>query len=320
MYPRSDHFDGRRFFLPGASARTGGFGSLVKFLRTRRPAKWPPYRDEPPGPSPPREVGAGRIRATFVNHATMLLQCDGVNVLTDPIWSERASPFSFAGPRRRRNPGVRFEDLPRIDAVLLSHDHYDHLDLPTLRRIRKRFPSARVLAGLGVRARLANRAVPNAEELDWGEAAEVSGLRIGCLAAQHFSGRGLFDRDSALWCSWVLHASAGRVYFAGDTGYGPHFREAGERLGPFRLAILPIGAYEPRWFMSPVHENPAEAVRAMKDLRAAEALAIHFGTFQLTDEGIDQPAADLETALAKEMPRPRFFVLGFGEAHDVPPL
>jgi len=219
-----------------------------------------------------------------------------------------------------RPPGIRFEDLPRIDAVVLSHNHYDHLDLPTLRRIRASFPEARIFAGLGVRGFLARSGIPNAEELDWWEKAVVSDVPLICVPSQHFSSRGIFDRNATLWCAWALEGSGGQVYFAGDTGYGPHFREIGDRLGPVRLAVLPIGAYEPRWFMGPVHENPAEAVQALKDLRAATAVAIHFGTFQLTDEGIDQPLADLETALAKEGPRPRFLALGFGEGLDVPPL
>jgi L-ascorbate metabolism protein UlaG (beta-lactamase superfamily) len=243
-----------------------------------------------------------------------------VNVLTDPIWSERASPFSFLGPRRVRPAGVRFDDLPRIDAVVLSHNHYDHLDVPTLRRIRAKYPSARILAGLGVRAFLDGRGLGGSEEFDWWSATNIGGVRVICVPARHFSSRGAFDRDATLWCAWVLEGKGGNVYFAGDTGYGPHFRETGRRLGPFRLALLPIGAYEPRWFMGPVHENPEEAVRAMKDLRAAEAIGIHYGTFRLTDEGIDEPVADLEAPLSKENPRPRFLTPRFGEGIDVPPL
>ncbi len=318
--PESDHFDGRRFFSPGNPSRMGGLRSFLRFLITRKPVRWPAYRDEPAGPAPPRSVRNGNLRVTFVNHATVLLQLDGINVLTDPIWSRRASPFAFLGPGRVRPPGIRFEDLPRIDAVLLSHNHYDHLDVPTLRRLRSSHPSARIFAGLGVREFLSKAGIGNVEELDWWREADISGVRLVCLPSRHFSGRGTVDRNVTLWCAWALEGSGGRIYFAGDTAYGPHFREAGKRLGPFRLAVLPIGAYAPRWFMGPVHENPEEAVRAMKDLRAAEAIGIHFGTFQLTDEGVDEPIADLETALAKEDPRPHFRALGFGEGYDVPAL
>lgn len=316
--PRSDHHDGRRFFTPGAPRLDARFSSLLRFLVTRRPERWPAYRDEPPGPKPPARVPAGALRVTYVNHATALLQLDGVNLLTDPIWSERAGLFGFVGPRRSRPPGIRFEDLPAIDAVLLSHDHYDHLDLATLRRLRQANPAMRIFAGLGLGRYLGGKGIAGASELDWGESAELAGLRVTAAPSQHFSSRGLFDTNRTLWCAWVIGAEAGRVYFGGDTGYGPHFRRTGEELGPFRLAILPIGAYRPAWFMGPVHENPAEAVAAMADLRARHAVGIHFGTFPLTDEGISRPLEELEFALSQIHPRPDFRVLGFGEGWEVP--
>lgn len=254
---------------------------------------------------------------TFINHATVLLQLDDVNLLTDPIWSDRASPFSFAGPKRVRPPGIRFEDLPKIDAVLLSHNHYDHLDLPTLARLAAANPALRIFGGLGLAPLLAGEGVGGVTELDWGQSSDLAGLKLIAAPTQHFSSRGMFDTNGTLWCAWVIESGSGRVYFAGDTGYGPHFRRTGDALGPFRLAILPIGAYRPAWFMGPVHENPAEAVAAMKVLRARAALGIHFGTFQLTDEGITRPVEELEAALSRESPRPDFRVLGFGEGWDV---
>lgn len=316
--PKSDHFDGARFFTPGAPRLDARFAKLVRFLATRKPERWPGFRAEPCGPPPPARVPEGALRVTFVNHATVLIQLDGANILTDPIWSARASPFSFAGPRRVRPPGIRFEDLPSLDAILLSHNHYDHLDVPTLARLRAAHPAARIFAGLGVARLLEDERIPGATELDWGASARAAGLAVTAAPAQHFSSRGMFDSNGTLWCAWVLEGRGGRVYFAGDTGYGPHFARTGRELGPFRLAILPIGAYEPGWFMGPVHENPADAVAAMKDLAARHSVGIHFGTFRLTDEGISRPAEDLEAALAREDPRPDFRVLAFGEGWDVP--
>jgi L-ascorbate metabolism protein UlaG (beta-lactamase superfamily) len=316
--PKSDHFDGRRFFTPGARRLDARLAKLVRFLATRKPEPWPAFRKLPYGPRPPARIADGALRVTFVNHATVLIQLDGVNLLTDPMWSERASPFSFAGPRRVRPPGIRFEDLPPIDAVLLSHNHYDHLDLPTLARLSVANPALTILAGLGIAPMLAGAGIAGVTEVDWGESAQVGGVRLTAAPAQHFSSRGMFDSNGTLWCAWVIGGKGGRVYFAGDTGYGPHFAKTGEASGPFRLAILPIGAYEPEWFMGPVHENPAEAVAAMKDLEARRAIGIHFGTFQLTDEGISRPVEALDAALARESPRPDFRVLGFGEGWDVP--
>jgi L-ascorbate metabolism protein UlaG (beta-lactamase superfamily) len=248
----------------------------------------------------------------------VLLQLDGLNLLTDPIWSDRASPFSFAGPKRVRPPGIRFEDLPAIDAVVLSHNHYDHLDLSTLARLRSANSRMRIFGGLGLARLLAAERIDGVTELDWGNSAEIGGLKLIAAPTQHFSGRGMFDSNGTLWCAWVIEGKSGRVYFAGDTGYGPHFKKTGDALGPFRLAILPIGAYRPSWFMGPVHEDPAQAVAAMKDLRARFAIGIHFGTFQLTDEGITRPVEELDAALAKETPRPDFRALAFGEGWDVP--
>jgi L-ascorbate metabolism protein UlaG (beta-lactamase superfamily) len=315
--PKSDHFDGRRFFTPGAPRLDARFAKLVRFFATRKPEPWPGFRREPYGSKPPAREPDEVLRVTFINHATVLLQLDGVNLLTDPIWSERASPLSFAGPKRVRPPGIRFEDLPEIDAVLLSHNHFDHLDLSTLARLRAANPTVRIFAGLGLARSLDHEGIKGVTELDWGQSAEFAGLRLTAAPTQHFSGRGMFDSNGTLWCAWVIGGKGGRVYFAGDTGYGPHFRKTGDELGPFRLAILPIGAYEPAWFMGPVHEDPAQAVAAMKDLRARAALGIHFGTFQLTDEGVTRPIEELETALAKESPRPDFRVLAFGEGWDV---
>ncbi len=316
------HFDGEKFVSPGGPPRVAGFGdadgfmAFLKWQRESQRGAWREYREEPPGPPPPREVATGALRVTFINHATTLLQLDGVNVLTDPIYSERCSPFDFVGPRRVRPPGVRFVDLPRIDAVVLSHNHYDHLDVATLRRIAATWPAARFFAGLGNKAFLEAQGLPNVTELDWWDARELRGVTVRSVPNQHFSNRGLFDADGTLWTAWVLEGAGGRAYFAGDTGYGPHFAQVRERLGPMRLAVLPIGAYKPEWFMGPVHTSPKEAVRAALDLEATLAVPMHYGTFPLADDGETEPLEDLDLAL-RETPAP-FVVLGFGEGRDVP--
>jgi L-ascorbate metabolism protein UlaG (beta-lactamase superfamily) len=312
--PASGAFDGERFH--NALAVPGhGLGSFWKWQRTRRPGPWRRI-DAEPGPAPPRRVDGGAMRVTYVNHATVLVQMDGLNVLTDPIWSERCSPVSWAGPRRMRPPGIRFEDLPPIDLVLVSHNHYDHLDLSTLRRLSARKP--RILVGLGNRALLAGEGIAS-NELDWGQEATVGPLRVTAVPARHFSGRGLCDRNRTLWTGFVVQGPSGAVYFAGDTGFGPHFADIGRRFGPLRLALLPIGAFLPSWFMSPIHISPDEALRAHGDLRASTSVAIHFGTFPLGDDGQDEAPKRLTRAIEAARPVPRFWILGFGEGRDVPP-
>jgi L-ascorbate metabolism protein UlaG (beta-lactamase superfamily) len=317
--PESDHFDGERFF--NHVTTEGRFTDFVRWRLNRDAGPWDEWIESEPGAPPPERVTAGGLRATFVNHSTVLLQMDGLNVLTDPVWSERVSPVSFTGPRRKRAPGLRFEDLPPIDVVLISHNHYDHLDVPTLRCLAASH-APRVLAGLGNAQYLTAEGIGRAEDLDWMEGTDAApGVRITCVPAQHFSGRGLTDRNGTLWCGFVIEGPSGAVYFAGDTGYGPHFAQAREDFGPFRLALLPIGSYRPEWFMAPVHTSPAEAVRAHHDLGAATSIGIHFGTFALGDDGQHEPLTDLEAALAADpIDDTRFWTLENGEGCDVPPL
>jgi L-ascorbate metabolism protein UlaG (beta-lactamase superfamily) len=312
--PVSDHFDGKHFQnLRGVPH--GDFAAFLRWQRTRQRGPWAD-RDEPPGPAPPARVAG--MRVTFVNHATVLLQQDGVNVLTDPIWSLRASPVSFVGPRRYHPPGLRFEDLPPIDAVVLSHNHYDHLDLPTLRRLQQTH-KPRFFCGLGNKALLERAGLERVTELDWWQTLPLTAsVDLIAVPAQHFSNRGLFDRDRTLWLGYVLRGPAGMAYFAGDTGRGPHFAEIRKRLGPPRLAVLPIGAYRPIWFMNGVHETPAETVEALAALGAGTGVAMHFGTFSLGDDGQDEPPEALRAALSATPAPPRFWVLGFGEGREVP--
>src|SRR5437868_5667465 len=273
------HFDGKRFFNPDAP-QVPGFRDVIRWKLTSRPEPSPSFIPDVEPSQPPPRVNGNALRVTLVNHSTVLLQQRGSNILTDPIWSERASPLSWIGPRRRRKPGVAWEDLPRIDAVLISHNHYDHLDLATLRRLAARGDSTFIVPARTAR-RLDSEGIGPVHELDWGESVSLSGLTVHCVPAVHFSSRGPFDRNRTLWCGYVIECQERLVYFAGDTAFGEHFAQIRERFGSPRLALLPIGAYEPRWFMSAIHMAPEEAIRAHEILVAKTSIAIHHGTFQL---------------------------------------
>ena len=279
------HFDGKRFYNPNGSQPPGWMNAL-RWKLTRRGEPSPRFVSDVEQSIPPRLVGGSELRATLVNHSTVLLQQRTSHILTDPIWSDRASPLSWIGPRRRRSPGVRREDLPRIDIVLISHNHYDHLDLRTLRWLAERGDTTFIVP-LGVSRFLRSERIGPVYELDWGEARKVDTTTVHCVPGLHFAGRGIFDRNQTLWCGYVISSENGIVYFAGDTAFGDHFSQIHKRFGSPRLALLPIGVYEPRWFMSPVHMAPEDAVRAHEILGSGTSIAIHHGTFQLGDDGID---------------------------------
>lgn len=316
--PVSDHFDGRRFRnLPRVPHNE--FRDVAKWMSTRRPGAWEPYRDVPPGPRPLERVAGDRLLVTVVNHTTVLVQTRGLNILTDPVWAERCGPLPGVGPRRVRPPGIRFEELPPIDVVLLSHNHYDHCDVGSLRRLA-RSHAPRLVVPLGCRTFLEGKDVHVAAELDWWHSVEIAdGVAVHAVPARHFSGRGGFDRDRSLWAGFVVTTPAGNVYFAGDSGFGDHFAAIGERFDAPRVALLPIGAYRPEWFMSRVHVSPDESMRAHDIVRARLSIATHFGTFRLADDG-ETEAADRIRALVTERGEGRapFVVPTFGEAIEVP--
>jgi L-ascorbate metabolism protein UlaG (beta-lactamase superfamily) len=313
--PVSSNFDGKRFINPGG-VKAKGLPDVLKWMRQRKPGKWDQNLSAVYGEKPVAQVAHGP-RITFVNHSTFLMQVDGINILTDPVWSERTSPFTFAGPKRMRPPGIRFEDLPRIDVVLLSHNHYDHLDIGTLVKLNHRFHPT-FIQPLGVGKYLEGSGIAIKPDLDWWTHTSIAnGITIEAVPAQHFSGRGMFDRDGTLWCGYVIVRKEGNIYFAGDTGYNPTtFREIGEKFKP-RLSIIPIGAYKPEWFMAPIHCSPQEAVQIHIDLGTQQSVASHFGTFPLADDGFSDPVENLKIALNKRgIPEESFVALEEGRGTD----
>ena len=320
--PLSDHFDGERFFDPdGVPPKSLHQVLRWQFGRDRKRAVWPDWAPSPHADTPPERVEGDRVRLSFVGHASWLIQTARLNILVDPVWSERASPVLFAGPKRHNDPGIAFEALPKIDTVLVSHGHYDHLDVATLSRLAAKF-SPRVITPLGndVTMRSSDDAI-KVEAFDWHQRVELGGgVAVTLVPTRHWSARGLFDRNKTLWASFVLETPVGKLYVVCDSGYGEgrHFRRVAETHGPVRLAILPIGAYEPRWFMRDQHMNPSDAVKAFADCGATHALAHHLGTFQLTDEAIDAPAEALAAALDEaKIPRERFAVLKPGQVVEI---
>lgn len=296
--PESDHFDGLRFFNPGQSSTDRSLRQLLRWQFEGGRIPWPTSVPQPM-PAIPEPHVAG-LRVTLIGHASVLIQLDGCNLLVDPVWSERASPLSVVGPKRINAPGVAFADLPPIHAVLITHNHYDHLDLPTIRRLaldhRPRF-----ISPLG-NDRLISRATPvsSIETGDWGDSFSINDpVSVTLVPAHHWSARSLGDRRMALWCGFIIRSSAGMVYNVGDTGYGDGriFSDIRARFGPPDVAILPIGAYEPRWFMKDQHTNPGEAVRIMLDCGARQGLGTHWGTFPLSNESRTAPQELLIEAL-----------------------
>ena len=329
------HKPGGGFRNPWSADESRGFSSVVIWMAQRvahrlagrsRPQPTPDtFPRGIPHVAQPRAV-RGQLLATWIGHSTFLLQIGGLNVLTDPIWSDRASPVGFAGPRRWRPPGVPLELLPPIDVVLQSHNHYDHLDRRTIEWLADHCPSARWLVPLGVGAVVRRYGASDVTQLDWWETASVGELEIASTPARHFSARGLRDRDATLWCGWAVRWADRRVFFAGDTGLHPEFAAIAQRLGPFDLTMLPIGAYDPRWFMKPVHMSPEEAAEACLVMRAVQPLghpsvmaAMHWGTFKLTDEPMDEPPVRIAAAWSRHaLPVDDLWIPAHGETREIP--
>jgi L-ascorbate metabolism protein UlaG (beta-lactamase superfamily) len=305
----SDHFDGRRFFNPSGPALQP-FTAVPRLLLSRRTA-WPAYIEQPLVKPP---AAASDVVLTFIGHSTFLLQTPAGNLMTDPVYVDRAGPWGLFGPRRVRRPAVAFDVLPQIDVVLLSHNHYDHCDVRTLRALARRFDPV-AIAPLGNARLLRMAGFTRIAELDWWQDTAAASIAVTATPAHHFSARTPFDRNRALWSGFMIAVAGRRIYFAGDTAYAPIFRDIRQRLGAPDVSLIPIGAYEPRWFMRSVHMNPAEAVQAHMELESRESIAMHFGTFQLTTEGIDEPLRALERARReRQIPDASFRALQCGES------
>lgn len=312
--PQTDHGDGKTFHNdPPVQVSPW---DVLKWQFTRESHPWPEKIHVAPS-HPDLSVVSG-IRATWVGHATVLVQSPGLNLLTDPVWSKRVGPWSWVGSARRAQPAVAFEDLPRIDAVLVSHDHYDHLDMPTLERLAKeRSPLA--IAPLGTADLVKKAGFEKVVALDWWQSAPLpSGDTVTLVPAVHHGIRWPWDRNTRLWGGFVITTKSGSIYFAGDTGDGPHFDEIGKRFGPIDLALLPIGAFLPRWFMHRQHIGPAEAALAAKRLGAKTSMAIHWGTFRLADDGYREAVDSLHAVLARDPSSPDFRVIELGQRVDLP--
>lgn len=298
---KSDHYDPiKDRFYNQYTNKTKGFWEVIKWKWSTNPAQWPDWVDLEHEPDLSAVTERDEVKVSFIGHSSFLLQFKELNILTDPVWSYRVSPVSWAGPARHHKPGIDLERLPKIDVIIISHNHYDHMDLETLKSLEKAH-SPLIIAPKGDKDLLTSQGLKNVVELDWWEKTPAKNFQFTYLPAQHFSGRGLFDRFESLWGSFAISTSTGKnVFFGGDTGYSKHFLDIQSRIPHMDLAFIPIGAYAPRWFMKPMHMNPEEAVKAHFDLKAKQSIGIHFGTFQLTDEAIDEPVKELEIHKKKQ--------------------
>jgi L-ascorbate metabolism protein UlaG (beta-lactamase superfamily) len=317
-HPASDYFDGRRF-------RNLSEGEIAELAFTRKQmarrmvdGKKPEWEHRACVPTvPARRVEGDMIVTTHINHSTVLIQTQGLNILTDPIWAARPSPLPFVGPKRFQAPGVRLADLPPIDIVLLSHNHYDHMDIATLKYLHEHH-SPVILTPLGNSAYLSRNGIQGATDMNWGDAIDLTdSVRVVCVPAQHNTERWITDANRTLWGGFVIETPRGNIYFAGDTGYGPFLKRIQNAYPDgFVLGLLPIGAYAPRWYCKPVHTDPDEAFAIKRELKVEHALAIHYGTFQLGDEPQDEPVERLER-LRKKYKDDSFVAVPNGKALTV---
>lgn len=318
----SDHYDGKRYFDPEQNHQHT-VCDLLKWRLSNQSVKWPEHVEVDCYDQPPVRIFGDDLRISNIGHVTFLIQTQGLNILTDPVWSERASPISFAGPKRVINPGVHFEDLPPIDVVWISHNHYDHMDLSTIKRLWKNH-KPRIITPLGndriIHSHDKQIAV---EAYDWEDEVIISNaIKFHLTPMQHWSARGLLDHNKALWAALTIETNGGNIYFIGDSGYGGgrYFKRDKEKFGQFRAAMLPMGAYEPRWFMEYAHMNPDEMLRAHNDLGQPYTVPSHYDVFNLTDEGRGEAKVELEKAMKNQGIGLKIKLLEVGQFFEVPKL
>ncbi|EPG66217.1 MBL fold metallo-hydrolase [Leptospira wolffii] len=307
-YPLSDHYDGKRFYNP-TQKEDNGIWRTLKLLATIHFEKWPDHVQNEETYRIKSPLHKNEVAITFINHATVLIQFQGINILTDPVWSERISPVSWAGTKRVREPGISIKELPQIHLVVISHNHYDHLDIETLKTLNRKF-SPKFLVPLGDKKLLQSEGIFDTEEMDWWQTIRVrKNTEVTFAPTQHLSARGIFDWNHSLWGSYMIKMGNKRVYFGGDAAYSSHYKEIRKRLGSPDISLLPIGAYEPRWFMRLVHMNPSDAIQAHKDLGSKLSIGMHFGTFQQTEESIDAPVDELKKEILRTELNPDRFIV-----------
>ncbi|MFN7038420.1 MAG: MBL fold metallo-hydrolase [Alphaproteobacteria bacterium] len=314
------HFDGKRFYnyRTESSIQKKNLWDFIKWRITRKKyiEEWPKWIENNLHSSPETKIDNDTLKATFINHSTILIQISGLNILTDPVWSERVSPFSWIGPKRIRNPGIEIENLPHIDLVLISHDHYDHLDIKSLKILHKKFQPT-IVAGSNINSILKKHKLECCE-LNWWQNIDFKNLKITFLPAKHWSGRkGFYGNNQTLWGSFAIESGEKKIYFAGDTAYASHFKTIAETFGGFDLALIPIGAYKPEWFMKASHTTPHEAVIIHQELNSKNSIAIHYGTFRLSDESYDDPINDLKKSIEDLKPLYPFITLECGESWKI---
>lgn len=313
-FPITDHCNGEKFFNHHHSSMPkNNLFNLLKWKIGDKKKSWPKFIPNHIKPNLPADIKSDQTAISFINHASLLIQFSELNILTDPVFSKRVSPISWMGPKRVRAPGIALKNLPKIDVVTISHNHYDHLDINSIKKLNQLFKPLFIVP-LGNAKLLKSAKIANIIELDWWKSITIKNYSITLTPAQHWSARSLHDKNKALWGGYIYRSAHQQVFFAGDTGYSDHFKEIFKRFGPMAMSLLPIGAYEPRWFMKYHHMNPEEAVLAHIDLHSAMSIGMHFGTFHLANEGHEDPIDDLNNSLQKHhISNKKFITLNQGE-------